>query len=399
MEPYESGDDVMLLGTHAYRLMILTDGQRLRVVEETTGYMLSAPAYSPDGQQLCYFRIPLLTAQSLERLKKHVDAQDEAQRQGEPFAWPAEPGAAATAPATTPGSQVASFDDRALPTLRALAETFEASSKFPTVPTTLVVRDARTDSIVSTARIELPVMGAAAGLPLTYVTLRPQFSPDGKRVYVCVGNIVAALDAVGREHHGLAAAVTAAALSPDGKLLAVVQPGALGFVQTDGQAARYVRWEKEISPAGLTWADSQTVALLEPSPDGPNVTLHLIRPDGTVRQSVVIRLPEHGQQKDENMGALALAPNGQYLAIAFKNDAFFVKSDGTALGHWQGKDETLAQPVFAPDSKQVAFKCLQSAPNEAPRAAAIVFFTPEGKELARVAIPSIKPGTTRPAEP
>jgi phosphopyruvate hydratase len=80
------------------------------------------------------------------------------------------------------------------------------------------------------------------------------------------------------------------------------------------------------------------------------------------------------------------------------------KGYNTAVGDEGGfapmlksKDEALAQPAFAPDGKQVAFKVLAQKEGDYLRAAAIAFFTPEGKEVSRTPIPKIKPGTTRPA--
>ena len=54
------------------------------------------------------------------------------------------------------------------------------------------------------------------------------------------------------------------------------------------------------------------------------------------------------------------------------------------------------RPTFTPDSKRVAFKYLTEK-DELARTSAIVFFTPEGKEVGRVAIPAAKPPASKPA--
>ena len=69
MEPYDP-DDMELADTHIYRLMVLTKAKDLKVLEETTRYMLSAPAYSPDGKQLCYLQVPLLTQEQKDQWEK-----------------------------------------------------------------------------------------------------------------------------------------------------------------------------------------------------------------------------------------------------------------------------------------------------------------------------------------
>ena len=70
---------------------------------------------------------------------------------------------------------------------------------------------------------------------------------------------------------------------------------------------------------------------------------------------------------------------------------------GAAIVSKGGDTRLLAQPTFTPDSKRVAFKYLTQEKDSYPRVEAIVFFSPQGKELSRVPIPRIAPGTTRPA--
>ena len=395
MEPYDD-QDLLVAGTHAYRLFVLSEGKQLRAVEETTASMLTAPAYSPDGKQLCYVRIPLLSAAQAARVEEQVKNYDEAKKSRPKPMWE-QPSSAPAASAPTTGPAAVETTDHALPALEGIVEFCDSLERSPAVPIMVVVRDAASGNIASTTHFELSLLGSEAGLVMTYLTLRPQFSPDGQSVYLCAGNVAVAVNPAKNEARILGAPAAAAALSPDGKTLAILQKSALGFIDTTGESAFYRRWEKNISLGGLTWADKHTLAVLEAEEDSSNLVLHYVEPDGTLRKSVAIRLPEHGKQEGVNTGALALAPDGQHVVLAFEHDVFFLKADGTSLKHWHGDDEQLVQPTFSPDSQRVAFKLLPKEEGGYPRAAAIVFCTPAGEELSRVPIPKINPATTQAA--
>jgi len=405
MEPCGGEDAGWIAGPRAYRLMVLSGGTKLRVVETSTDEMLCAPAFTPDGKRLCYLRIALLSADGAARLQEHLQKREEARGEERPFVWgwprQAQLG---TAPVTQPDLPALGAD-RALPALEGMARFYSDLSAQVIMPVTLVVREAATDAVVKAIRLGLPFGGEASKSGLDYFTMHIQVAADGRWAYVCGGNVVVAVDLEAREEPRVVAAPAwAAALSADGKVLSVLQGGmegtpgaALGFIQTDGQTALYKRWEKRNSPCGIAWLDAQTVAVLEPEADGSRVQLHLFQADGKLKKSVPFALPEHGKHEGQNLGALGVAPDGQHLVIAFEKVAFFLKADGTVLKQWESKDEALAQPTFAPDGKQVAFKVLAQKEGDYLRAAAIAFFTPEGKEVSRTPIPKIKPGTTRPA--
>jgi hypothetical protein len=57
------------------------------------------------------------------------------------------------------------------------------------------------------------------------------------------------------------------------------------------------------------------------------------------------------------------------------------------LATWQSEQNVLVQPTFTPDSKRVAFKLVSA---KAKRAVAIVFFSPQGRQLSRVPIPLLE---------
>ncbi len=85
------------------------------------------------------------------------------------------------------------------------------------------------------------------------------------------------------------------------------------------------------------------------------------------------------------------------MVLVLGRDVLFLDAAGKILKRLStdDSDKVLAQPIFSPDSKRIAFKHMTK--DRYARADAIVFFSPDGKELARVPIPPIKPGTTRPA--
>jgi hypothetical protein len=123
------------------------------------------------------------------------------------------------------------------------------------------------------------------------------------------------------------------------------------------------------------------------------VIVDFISVDGTPRGSKTLPLP--GQRDKDEAGELAFAPDGKHMVISFGKEVHFMTVEGKVLKAWKHDKDLLVQPTFTPDSKQVAMKYMAQ---DERRATAIVFFTPEGKELSRVAIRPIPPGTTRPAE-
>ena len=66
MDPYAQGDDLVMAGGHTYRLMVLpAAATEVKVLEESSHWMITAPDFSADGRRLAYFRIPLLTPEGL----------------------------------------------------------------------------------------------------------------------------------------------------------------------------------------------------------------------------------------------------------------------------------------------------------------------------------------------
>lgn len=414
MEPYAGGESrresLILAGPRAYRLMILSKDGKLRVLEETTRHMLLAPGWSRDGKRLCYLRIPLLSGKALEQMRATARKRKElyGRATSRPAVeWPLEQGQ--PRPAEAPTTQA--DDDEGpdgMPPLENVVEFLERVYTGPLVPLTLVVRDANTGKVLSTDEVELPLLGMEdeeeeeVDFMLAYTRIRPQWGPKGEWVYLCGGQAAVAVRPNAGSFRVITASAENAVLSPDGRTLATIQEGAVGFFSTDGASAVYRRWQMTDDFPSMAWIDNRTLALLEHVKEGEKLLhrLHRIRRDGSAAKSTLLRLPKHAYDDDRNPGQLAIAPDGKHMAIAYEKDVFFMKASGQVLRHWRSENEIRAQPTFTPDSRHVAMKCFTKEDEDEVgylRVAWIVYYTPDGKEVRRVKIPPIRPGTTRSA--
>ncbi len=402
MEPYDD-EALELAGTRVYRLMVLSEGKKLRVLEETTDFMLTAPGYSPDGKYLCYARIPLLTRKDAERLKQHFKERTDGLDKSDSFVWDEEPAPPTSSAPAVPASQPArSVEVLMMPPFEASVELAMRQTVDCFVPATLVVRNAATHGIVSTTSFEWPLgRKPDEELRMTYLTTHPQYGPDGKWVYLCIDDIVMAVDPSSGDERIYAMAANGL-LSPDGETMAILLESAVGFIRTDGQTVTYRRLAGELSRSGMAWVDKNKLAVLartKEEDEGEKDVLYFVRTDGTVVATQTLPLPQHKHGEDHT-GELAIAPDGTHMVLAYGEDVFFMRRDGSVREHWQGDDgRLLAQPTFAPNSKHVAMKYMQKKSEPYPRVSAIVFFTPEGKESSRVTVPRIDPATTQPALP
>jgi len=398
MEPYEAEHNLAAAGPRLYRLMVLSEGKELQVIEETTDFMLSGPGFSPDGKRLAYLRIPLLTAKGVEKLQEHAQAREKAFG-GDPFAWADLSASPPSRPATEPASSQPSAEtlDLSAPPVDAVVALAQRLIANIEVPAELVVRDAKSRQIVSTTPVELRLTPELdPDLLITYATLRPQWSPDGQWVYLCAAEIAWAVNPSANERraYGIAGNI---ALSPDGQTLALGLGQAVGLIRTDGQTAVYRRLEQPVSRSGMTWLGKDKLAALTFTKEGdPRARLYVIGADGAVIENRPLPIADDAGS-EENTGALAVAPDGGSMVVAYGEHVYFLDAKGTVAKHWQAQEgEILAQPAFSPDSKTVAFKYMKEREGSHPRAEAIAFFSPRGEELKRVPIPKIAPTATRP---
>lgn len=400
MEPYD-GEDFLTAGSHAYRLMLLTEEKQLRVIEETADFMLSGPGYSPDGKRLCYVRIPLLTKERVELLVEIMKMRTNHFDGFDLFSWSTKPESPKSSAPEIPANQPSpSVDSLMMPSLEASMELAKREIRNCKVPAMLIVRDTETGKDVSNTQFEWPLGDKPdESLLMSYLTIRPQYASDGKWVYLCVGDILMAVNPSTGDRRVYALA-TDGLLSPDGETVAVLVESAVGFIRTDGQAVTYKRLGGELSRSGMAWVAKDRLAVLARMKDaeGKDV-LHFLRTDGTIVASQTLPLPEH-EHGDENMGELAIAPDGAHMVLAYGKGVFFMDRDGSVRRHWRGdKEQLMAQPTFSPDSKRVAMKLLEDEKDSYRRVTSIVFFTPTGEEVSRTAVPKTNLALMRPASP
>lgn len=391
VEPWDP-EKLPLAGERAYRLMVLK-GDTIRVVEQTTEYMLSAPAYSPDGRRLCYLRIPMFTREAAGRAAE-ARAPTSQPHGANTFTWPVETREGSAAPTEM------EIKDYTLPRSEAAGEVLDHQRTAPRVRAALVVRDVTSDQILSTAAVDLPLPAEDEDWAVLYATLRPQHSPDGKWVYLCAGYRAIAVDPTTGATLLVGVPAATASLSPDGTVLATWTEDGLALIGTDGQRATYLRWDKTGSYLGLAWWDKSILAVLEPKGEGETAWLHLVKRDGALHRSFKLAGPTGGAHDLDCVAQLAVAPNGSHVVAAFEREVLFLNGRGRVLGRVPNDNYRLAQPTFSPDSKRVAFKRLAGGSDTAPgypRAAAIAIFSPDGRELSEVPIPPVPAGTTRPA--
>lgn len=387
-EPAPFGDKgIPVRGEQVYRLMVLSGGKELRVIEQTSDEMLTAPAYRPDGKQVCYLRIKLRTEEEMKGAGKRMAKRME---QWEKLM-----------PPRPAGADLPDTEDLTLPPVEDAVHVVKDAATGEALPAALVVRDAKTWKVISTVWVDFPPRDyGAEALSMMYSLIRPQYSPDGKWIYYWDTQAAVAVNLQAKKRRILAAPARIPTLSPDGKMLAIYMEKAIGLVGTDGQVATYRRLNGEVSALGLTWKDKQTLAVLtEMKPDKDREEaewrIQLLKTDGTVAESIPLKLPK--LELKEAFLELALAPNGRHMVICSGPDVLFMKADGEVLKHWKAGEKLLMfRPTFTPDSKRVAFKRLTEK-DDRLRVSAIVFFTPDGKEIGGVAIPAAKRPASKPA--
>lgn len=427
MEPYGLEEE-LALGTNAFRLMVLTDFDELTVVEETTSHMLSAPGFSPDGERICYLRIPLLTEEQLEQftatLTDRAEAIDEAAANDD-LRWPTWTDAAGPADGSADAPPL-DPTDLVMPSLLFLQKSALSLAGQPLTPVQLVVRDAATLEVVSTVTVPVPLAwlpeegpppgpnepdGPAGpdtrwystGLISAYTVLRPRYGPDGQWIYFCLGNMVMAVDPAAEQAKLLAFPAVVAALSPDGGTIATLlsdgSATTVMFVSTDGSLVVSRRLDTLVSPWAVVWTDNDTLALVAEVTTGPDQSdeeplILLLRRDGI--DAGTITLDMDGASSMNEMSQLAIAPDGRHIVICLPDHVLFFDGQGQLLADLKNDTEEAwySQPVFTPDSTRVAIKYFNSpSEDDYARVTHIVLFTAEGEEVARVDVPPIAPGT------
>ena len=422
VEPIRTGSGDFAVGAQAFRLMLVDEQRKVRVLETSTDAMLSAPGWSPDGQRLAYLRVPLPTGEQAESQKKAFEERVKAlEKLVDPtwMAWATGEGSGVPSerrPAVQSQPAMSQTQDLALPPVKGMYVATAVMMLSPSTTATLVVREVRGGAVVSSTAVELPTTSPS------YVGIQPQFDPAGKCVYLTAGNLVLSVDPASGEKRILASASGEGRLSPDGRTVATVSGDVVGLVAADGESAAYRR--VAITPAGgPCWVDGRTVAVLEdkvkaagevkqakgkhsaagkelaPAAEpvagqvaGPAVfVVERVRTDGALLKPVEVPVPA-GASGTGNVDGLALAPDGRGLVVSVGHALVFGTVKGKASRLVEAAGMRLEQPAFSPDGKRVAVKVLETAGEKMLRTAAIAFYSADGKELYRVAIPAVEGG-------
>jgi hypothetical protein len=392
MDPYPAGSKAMA-GKVTYRLMVLGKDRQLRELERSSDHMLVAAGYGPDGRRLAYLRLALPSQEDLERVKafserlKSEDPKVRAQASQEKWIFAAPPGKVNRAPKPLHEAWVGSALPPG-PTLKAFLPDSGALW-----PAELVLRDVATKAVVATIPFDLPFDLSSDGPdldgPYSYAAL--QALPDGERVYLYWFPFSLIAHVPDGALRLLAMATLPGNASPDGRTVATVDDdnAIVQLASSDGARSVHVRLDrKNVASGGLAWAGPDTVAVLSNDVPG-EFAIDFVSRDGQRLRSLNVVLRG---EKIQQVAELAFSPDGRFMIIGTEGRVHFLSADGRILGRWESpRDarEVLARATFSPDSKQVAFRLLVK--DRGGGTAAIVFFTPQGRELLRVAVPPAAP--------
>ena len=402
MEPYDV-DDIGKSGEFVYRVLILGKERKLREVEASRTHLLSGPGYSPDGEHIAYLRLPLLTKEDAKRIEEFVETRrkafDEAATAPNEEKW------IFAAPENSvprqPLADTANLRNLTLPASQPLGDAAITSQLGgAVVPVQLVVRNLATGEQIHSVSFDVPMVEKEPVAVWDYLLAHPSFSPDGSRVFVWIQNHVFAVNPATGGTDVLAAASFGASLSPDGRTIATFSAGeTLAILRPDGSRATYVKVQAEPSLSGLTWLGDDNLAVLVAAEKQKDVeknasNISIYDTGGNLLRTIKTPIT---RESDLSSGELAISPDGRHMAISFGEKAHFLTADGDVLSSWEpaDEDELLVQPTFTPDSGQIAFKLLGKETADDGTTwkgtKAIVFFSPEGRELFRVPVPHAEP--------
>jgi hypothetical protein len=356
--------------------------------------MLTGAGFSPDGSRLAYLSVALPSKDDLERVKgfeQRLQSEDpaiKAEAAKEPWIFAVPPDAVGRAPkplhktALDVGLPPVLENNPALPDSGAL------------LPAELVVRDAATGAVSLSLPIDVPFNSNDTVL-FNYLWARPQWLPDGQRIVFYLQGLLAMATVPDGEVRLLAAGAAPGPVSPDGSIVASLINNGLKLAATDGSRSVYVRLGDKMDKSGaskLAWIGTKGLAVLSIKKPGAFV-VDVFDREGKPLRSLTLTLA--GQPKEGRV-ELAISPDAKTMVIDLGSRAHFLNIDGQPLGEWQAPNdqEILARPTFSPDSQQVAFRYMAAGDDKRVRTAAIVFFSPQGKELFRVAVPPVVPAVT-----
>lgn len=376
-------------GSHSYKLIVFRDRKTPDVLAETAEAILSAPAWSPDGNRLAVVRIALPTEAELDAIQDRAAARGKklaALRRDDGLYWsqvltdPEAPLGDGNQPETR-------TKDQTLPNLSATALMFNHMLKVPPAEAYLEILDARTGKPLSRTRVHMPHLEAFTA----YSRVRPQFAPDGREVYVSTGWSLVAVHPVLKRQKTLAAPIHQAYLRADGGQAAVIQDQTLCLLDLQTPRAVYLPCSICGDGAAAAWLDANTVAV---APKQPELA------EGNVAEVDILLFTAEGRSAGKRtleltgptsgFGAeLAAAGDGSRLALTYGPEMWLLDGDGKTVAHMAPPETfTLSSPVFAPDGKTLAVRRTAKLGENDFRTAEVLFYSIDGKPSGSLKMPA-----------
>ena len=193
----------------------------------------------------------------------------------------------------------------------------------------------------------------------------------------------------------LAAPAERMALSPDGKVLAFYQNGAVGMIHLgrDITVYRRVNWDEPSFLLDMRWQDDETllapvITLTEKA--STDIAIHRLRPDGAILTPLETSIDGNPFEyyPDLMPTALATSPDGERVVIGLPNSLIFMDADGPLAHVTPERGHYYAAPIFSPDGKTVLVKHSMIVQGQQQSAQSLKFFSPSGEELSEIMEPA-----------
>jgi hypothetical protein len=370
-----------------WRLFVLRGDDRLELIDSFPNGILSGPAYSPDGSQFAYLRIPNLAHVELEE-----GIEEEFDRRWELLEELTDADTLWIPPIADEKTPEEPYD---MSRPSALLEAEHYLNLM--VPAVLVVRDRSTATEIHRITVGLPFLWEDTDndLGLFLQTVTPRYGADSELIYLLGGGIgyiqavsvsTGDVDIVSRR----LGATYPVVLSPDGTTLAgfsgsVDEVPELVISGARGDKALYIWPAFEVSLAAvttITWKDSKTLILLSED-DELRAGLRTIRATDGVETGF---RPLDIECDVDAPNQLAVASTGAFMVLAtMEEGVFFLDHNGDLLGDYVDPEgRVLTSPTISPDATRVALKCAEDAYRQT---LSILIMTPTGEIIREVPIP------------
>ena len=387
---------------NVFRVMTLERDKTLREIERSETHILGGPVFSPDATQIAYLRIPIPLIEEEEAVvivepvpdtevtSQEAIADDDTAVVSPETAMEEETVEPEIVAGNRPFDFPVDWEDLPNATIMTQSELADAMRQdVAFVDAELVFRDVANGALVDKLPFPLPILDEGT-LAFDYYFSKLAFNPQATEVFFAAQGLIFALDFSERKARVLGTALRAA-LSPDGSMLVGYEAEGelLSLYATDATRAVHIGPAHDIETLSEAfWMDDITVAVLGIG-DGKTY-LDTYDANGVLQASRML------VEESFNGGSVSLSPDGRFLALVTDEDVTFFSDKFIVLEQFEHElgEDFFDAAVYTPDSQQVAFKHLvteelgEDGP-EVVRTDAIVFFTPQGRELFRVDIPPV----------